>query len=388
MKKVLQYKALANIKWFVPVLLASGLLLSACNQAVKKSSDGAASAPQITETDFGTLPDGRNVSLFTLDNGDNMTATITNYGGIITTLNVPDREGNIGNIILGFDNLEGYLEPNPYFGCLVGRYANRIAKGAFEIDGTAYQINLNDGQNTLHGGNEGFNKKLWNAEIIDREEHQALKLSYHSADGEEGYPGNMDVTVIYEWLGDQLSISYEATCDKPTPVNLTNHAYFNLAGEGTILDHELTLNAEAYTPVDETLIPTGEIVKVEGTAFDFREPHTTGERIADVPGGYDHNFVLSKSEPGKMEKAAKLKDPKTGRVVEVFTEEPGIQFYSGNFLDGTITSRDWNYIQHTALCLETQHFPDSPNQASFPNTILRPGETFTSRTLIGFSSEE
>jgi len=317
-----------------------------------------------------------------------MVATVTNYGAILTTLTVPDKDGNMGNIILGFDSLAGYLAPNPYFGAVVGRYANRIAKGSFVIDGEKYQITLNDGPNTLHGGAMGFNKQLWNAEIINNGDHEALKLTYHSADGEEGYPGNLDATVIYEWLGDSLSITYQAVTDKATPVNLTNHAYFNLAGEGTILDHELTLKASSYTPVDNTLIPTGEIAGVEGTPFDFLTPHIIGERIAEVPGGYDHNFVLDKSEAGKMELAARLKDPKTGRVVEVFTTEPGIQFYSGNFLDGSISSRGWDYVQHTALCLETQHFPDSPNEPSFPNTILRPEETFNSQTLINFSFEK
>jgi len=386
MKNVFVNPVRIVLKRIAPLALTF-LLLGACTQTAKKSGESSSTAPQISVSSFGTLSDGSEVSLFTLENNENMTATITNYGGIITTLNVPDREGTMGNIVLGFDSLQGYLEPNPYFGCIVGRYANRIAKGAFEINGEKYQLSLNDGQNTLHGGNEGFNKKLWTAEIIERDDHQALKLSYHSPDGEEGYPGNLDATVIYEWIGNQLSISYEAVCDQPTPVNLTNHAYFNLAGTGTILDHELTLSASAYTPVDETLIPTGKIVKVEGTPFDFLSAHLIGERIADVQGGYDHNFVLDKSEFGKMEKAARLYDPKTGRVVEISTTEPGIQFYSGNFLDGSINSRGWEYIKHTALCLETQHFPDSPNQPAFPNTILQAGETFSSQTLIAFSAE-
>jgi len=388
MKNVPKKAILGKVRWIVPATLALGILFSSCTQSAKKGSESTAALPEISEKPFGMLPDGRTAMLYTLQNDQQMMATITNYGGIITTLTVPDRNGNPGNIVLGFDTLEGYLAPNPYFGCLVGRYANRIARGSFELEGEKYQLYLNDGANTLHGGQEGFNKKLWDAEIITREGHQALQLKYHSPDGEEGYPGNMDVTVIYEWIGNKLSITYNAVSDKATPVNLTNHAYFNLAGEGTILDHVLTLTASAYTPVDETLIPTGEIVNVEGTPFDFREPFVIGARIADVPGGYDHNFVLDKKGEEGPELAAKLMDTKTGRVVEVYTTEPGIQFYSGNFLDGSISSRGWEYIQHTGLCLETQHFPDSPNQKTFPNTILLPGETFSSQTLIGFSIAE
>ncbi|MFZ5940963.1 MAG: aldose epimerase family protein [Bacteroidota bacterium] len=378
-----------NLSRIVPVLLASFLALTGCNQATKKSSAESPALPPITVKPFGVMPDGQAVSLYTLENAEHMVATITNYGGTLTSLLVPDRDGKMGNIILGFDTLTGYLEPsNPYFGCLVGRYANRIAKGSFELDGKKYQLNLNDGSNTLHGGFKGFDKLVWNAEIISADGRQALQLTLHSPDGDEGYPGNMDVTVVYEWIGNKLSITYQAVCDQPTPVNLTNHAYFNLAGEGTILDHVLTIPASHYTPVDATLIPTGEVATVEGTPFDFREAHVIGERIAEVEGGYDHNFVLDKTAEGKMETASKLVDPKSGRVVEISTTEPAIQFYSGNFLKGDIVSRGWSYIKHTALCLETQHYPDSPNQPSFPNTILRPGETFTSQTLIGFSTEK
>ena len=332
---------------------------------------------------FGITPEGDSATLYTLKNEKGYIVKITNYGGIVTEIHTPDKNGNMGNICLGFDNLDQYLEGHPYFGAIVGRYANRIAKATFELDGEKYQLAVNNGNNTLHGGLKGFDKVLWNPEIISCDERAALKLSYMSPDGEEGYPGNLNVTVTYELLIDQFFMTYEAETDKATPINLTNHAYFNLAGEGTILDHILYLNASNYTPVNDELIPTGEIASVEGTPFDFRKPMSIGARIDEVPGGYDHNYVLDKEE-GEKALAARILDPKSGRFVEVTTTEPGVQLYTSNFLDGTLKSGDKVYVKNYALCLETQHFPDSPNQPDFPNTILKPGEKFVSQTILKF----
>lgn len=328
--------------------------------------------------------------LFTLKNERDIVIKITNYGGIITEIHTPDRDGNSGNIALGFDNLEQYLAGHPNFGALIGRYGNRIADARFSLDGETYQLAANNGDNSLHGGIVGFDDVLWDAEVISCDERAVLKLSYISVDGEEGFPGTLKVEVTYELLMDQFFITYEATTDKATPVNLTNHSYFNLAGEGTILDHVLYLNASRYTPVDKELIPTGEIANVEGTPFDFRKPRVIGERIKEVggnPGGYDHNFVLDGSSEEKV-LAAKLMDPKSGRSLEVFTTEPGVQLYTGNFLDGSLVSGDLTYVKNSGLCLETQHFPDSPNQPEFPSTILRPGEKYVTQTIFRFGVEE
>jgi aldose 1-epimerase len=328
--------------------------------------------------------------LYTLNNEKDITVTITNYGGIITGIYTPDKEGKTTNIVLGFDNLEQYLEGHPYFGAIVGRYGNRIAKAQFSLDGETYQLAVNNGNNTLHGGLKGFDKKIWAPEVIGCDERSALKLTLFSPDGDEGYPGNLKVTVTYELLMDQLFITYEAETDKATVLNLTNHTYFNLAGEGTILDHILYLNASRYTLVDDELIPTGELANVEGTPFDFRKPYMIGERLDEVggnPGGYDHNFVIDGSQ-GERSLAAKVLDPKTGRFVEVQTTEPGVQFYTGNFLDGTLVSGSTTFKLHSGMCLETQHFPDSPNQPNFPSTVLRPGELFVSQTIFRFGVEE
>lgn len=337
---------------------------------------------------FGFMPDGDSVFLYTLTSEDDIAIRITNYGGIITEIITPDREGNPGNITLGFDNLEQYLAGHPNFGALIGRFGNRIAKGQFELDGVTYNLAINNGPNTLHGGLVGFDDVLWEPEILETDNGEALQLKYLSVDMEEGYPGNLNVTVLYELTGNDLEITYQAVTDKATPVNLTNHAYFNLANEGTILDHILKINASQYTPVDETLIPTGEIEQVEGTPFDFREPKPIGQDIAQTEGGYDHNFVLDKEQPGKLEWAATLVDPKTGRTVETWTTEPGVQFYTGNFLDGTLKSGDKVYVKNYGLCLETQHFPDSPNHPNFPNTILQPEEKFYSKTVYRFGTKE
>jgi aldose 1-epimerase len=336
------------------------------------------------------MPEGDSVMLYTLTNEQDIKITITNYAGSITGIYTPDKNGKTTNITLGFDNLEQYLAGHPHFGALIGRYGNRIAGASFTLDGEEYTLAANNGNNSLHGGVEGFGKKLWKPEVIDCDERAALKLSYTSPDGEEGYPGRLEVTVTYELLMDQLFITYEAKTDKATVLNLTNHAYFNLAGEGTILDHIAYINASRYTPVNEELIPTGELANVEGSPFDFRKPFVIGERFSELSGepvGYDHNFVLDGKE-GEKRLAAKVLDPLSGRFVEVHTTEPGVQFYTGNFLDGSLVSGNRTFVQHSGFCLETQHFPDSPNQADFPSTVLRPGEVFASQTILKFGVEE
>lgn len=359
---------------FVLIILATALL-TGC-----QSSDNSS----ISRQKWGELEDGRQVYLFTLVSKTGIETTITNYGGIITSLKTPDKNGKMDNVVLGFSSFQPYFEGTPSFGALVGRYANRIAGGEFELNGQTYELAKNNGPNHLHGGIKGFDEVLWNAEMLEEADVPALKLSYLSEDGEEGYPGNLEVTVVYSLKGDSLEIDYTANTDKPTPVNLTNHAYYNLAGKGDILDHILTINASHYTPVDSTLIPTGEIKPVEGTPLDFTEPHRVGERIDDVPGGYDHNYVLAREKADEPRFAAKLEEPKTGRTMEVYTEEPGIQLYTGNALDGSLKTKDKVYGQHTGICLETQHFPDSPNHPNFPSTILEPEETYSSKTIMVF----
>ena len=359
-------------------LFLSAAILTGCQ------SSGTSS---ISREDWGQLEDGRQVDLFTLKSQTGLEAKISNFGGIITSLQTPDKEGNMENVVLGFNSLQPYLEGTPYFGALIGRYGNRIAGGEFELNGNNYELAQNDGSNHLHGGIKGFDKVLWDAQIIGDATTPALELSYMSEDGEEGYPGNLKVTVVYTLKEDSLEIEYTATTDQATPINLTNHSYYNLSGKGDILDHRLTLNASHYTPVDSTLIPTGEIKPVDGTPFDFTEPHVVGERIDKVAGGYDHNFVLDKQEKEGLQFAARVKDPKSGRVMEIFTEEPAIQFYSGNFLDGSLKNEERTFTKYAGLCLETQHFPDSPNQPNFPSTILEPEETYNTRTIMVFSTE-
>ena len=346
---------------------------------------------------FGTMPDGRDVWLYQLTNANGLRADITTYGGAVVRLFVPDRQGRLDDVVLGFDNLPDYIEKSPYFGCITGRYANRIAKGRFTLDGTEYTLATNNMGNHLHGGEKGFDKVLWEPEPTRDADSVGLKLSYLSPDGEEGYPGNLKTTVIYRLTNaNELVIDYRAETDKPTVVNLTNHSYWNLAGAGAqdILDHELHINADAFTPVDETLIPTGEIQPVQNTPFDFTTPTAIGDRIDadDVQiqrgGGYDHNYVLNKPEPGAMTLAARVYEPTTGRVMEVRTTEPGIQFYSGNFLDGTIDGKlSRIYAHRYGFCLETQHFPDSPNQPNFPSTVLRPGQTYRTTTIYAFDAK-
>jgi aldose 1-epimerase len=363
----------------------------------------------ISKSSFGALPDGTAVDRYTLANARGMSVSILTYGGIIQRVDVPDRTGHVDNVTLGFADLAGYLSPayvksNPYFGALIGRYGNRIAKGTFTLNGTTYHVDINNDPNTLHGGFKGFNQFVWAAEEVPGSHTVGLRLSRTSAAGEggttpgtTGYPGNLKVSVLFTLDNDnQLTFHYTATTDAPTVVNLTNHSYWNLAGEGsgTIYDHQLKLNADHYTPVDSTLIPTGAIDPVAGTPFDFTSYHAIGERIRGnneqlVFGrGYDHNFVLNPASGSGLNWAAKLVDPSTGRKLTILTDQPGIQFYSGNFLDGTLYGTSGRqYRQGDGLALETQHFPDSPNHSNFPSTVLNPGDTYDSTTVYAFSAD-
>jgi len=343
--------------------------------------------PIVSVTSFGQLPDGTKVKLYTLTNSSGLVAKITDYGTIITELHVPDRAGKNGDVVLGFDNLPQYLGSHPYFGATVGRVANRIAKGRFTLDGITYSLAVNNGPNHLHGGLKGFDKVVWKAEP---QAGAAVQFKYSSADGEEGYPGKLDVTVLMT-LTDQngLTIDYTAETDKPTPVNLTNHSYFNLAGQGDILQHELVINADQFTPKDENSIPTGTLAPVRGTPMDFTKPHAIGARFAelkDVPAGYDHNFVINGGGK-RLSLAARVFEPKSGRVLEVLTTQPGVQLYTSNYLDGSLTGkRSVVYRQYSGVCLETQHFPDSVNHPQFPSIILHPGQTYRQTTVHKFAT--
>jgi len=350
---------------------------------------------RIGKQTFGEI-DGKTVDLYTLTNSSGATARITNYGCIVTELHVPDRDGNLADVVLGFDRLDGYLGKHPYFGAIVGRVANRIAKGRFSLDDKNYTLAVNNGPNHLHGGLRGFDKVLWDAEAHDTADGPALTLTYLSADGEEGYPGNLKTTVVSTLThANQLKIEMTAETDAPTPVNMANHSYWNLSGHdsGDILGHQLCLNADSYTPTDEWLIPTGAFAPVEGTPFDFRKPKTIGADIARIPGnpemnnpgGFDTNFVLN-GENGGLKLAARVVEPGSGRVMEVFTTEPGVQFYSGNFLDGSVTGKGGAvYEQRNGFCLETQHFPDSINKPGWPTVVLRPGKTYRHVVVYAFS---
>lgn len=339
---------------------------------------------QIEKVSFGHI-DGKEVYLYTLTNNKRMMVRIINYGGIITSIQVPDKKGNFEDVVLGYDNLKGYLEETPYFGAIVGRYANRIANGKFTLDGEEYLLAVNNGPNHLHGGIKAFDKVIWDAETFQNENELGLELHYLSKDGEEGYPGNLKVTIRYILTNaNELKINYKATTDKVTPVNLTHHSYFNLSGNlnQDVLENTLWIDADEYTVVNDNLIPTGELRNVSGP-MDFREPKKVGGKLANVEGGFDHNYVLNNE--GNFALVATLIDSASGRMMEVFTSEPGIQFYSGNFLDGSITGKnDIVYKKHTGLCLEAQHFPDSPNQPNFPSTILHPGETYKQQTVYKF----
>jgi aldose 1-epimerase len=346
-------------------------------------------ATKITQSKFGNLPDGTAVEQYTLSNSAGITCKITNYGGIITELHVPDKNGRLADVVLGFDKFERYLQGHPYFGAIVGRYANRIAKGKFTLDGKTYSLAINNGPNHLHGGLKGFDKVVWQGVPLDSKDGATLKLSYTSPDGEENYPGTLKTEVTYTLTDkNELRIDYRAVTDKATPINLTNHSYFNLAGTGSVLDHELKLAAKNFTPTDDTLIPTGEIKSVQGTPFDFTEAKTIGRDIAQLFAqphrGYDHNFVLDNQ--GKMALAARVFEPKSGRVMEVLTDQPGVQLYTANFLAGTQGKGGNQYGKYGAFCLETQHFPDSVNHPHFPSAILRPGAEYRTTTIFRFSA--
>jgi aldose 1-epimerase len=366
------------------LLIITGTLFSCKSSPGKKEKENG--KPMTQKRLYGMI-DADSVFQYTLANKNGIMVKILNYGGIVTDILTPDKNGNFGNIVLGYDSLSGFLQNgNPYFGCLVGRYANRIAKAKFVLDGKAYSLAANNGPNSLHGGNKGFDKVIWAVKSVT---DSSLSLSYLSKDGEEGYPGNLTADVVYSLSAEnELKIEYNATTDKATPINLTNHCYFNLSAgaDSTILDHELILNASSFTPVNDQLIPTGKITEVKGTPMDFTAIKKIGKDISAVSGGFDHNWVLNKT-PDNTDRSALLQHAASGRVMEVYTTEPGIQFYSGNFLNGTLkdTRGGAKYIKHAGLCLETQHFPDSPNQPSFPNTILRSGETYRQETIYKFS---
>lgn len=387
----------------------SPLLLSAIAAMLMVSpaqaQNDSETADSIQTSVFGHLPDGRQVDVYQFTNSNGVELRVINYGGIIVSLKTPNVAGEFDDIVLGFDSLEAYLsdeyrQANPYFGAIIGRYGNRIAGGQFSLEGESYSLATNDGSNHLHGGDQGFDKVLWQAEPFENDAGTGLVLRYTSEDGEEGYPGKLETEVTYTLTdNDELMVDYRAVTDKATPVNLTQHSYFNLKGEGSdsILDHQLMINASAFTPVNESLIPTGEIRSVEGTPFDFTQATAIGERIEqdneqlDFGGGYDHNFVLNRDEAAQDELvlAAKVWEPQSGRMLEVSTTEPGIQFYSGNFLDGSLTGKQGQAYEHrSGFALETQHYPDSPNQEAFPSTILEPDETYRSRTVYRFSAQQ
>jgi len=372
----------------LPVLLAIIIGLTSPPATESQITGGKA---DVKRQSFGKA-DGQDVDLYTLTNAHGLEAKITNYGGIVVALKVPDRQGKLGDIVLGYDRLEDYLKSTSYFGALIGRYGNRIAKGRFTLNGMGYKLATNNGENHLHGGVKGFDKVVWNAVSLLTKDGPALILTYLSRDGEEGYPGNLSVRVTYTLTNnDELKIEYLATTDKDTVVNLTHHSYFNLAGEGTgeILNHELTINAERYTPIDAGLIPTGELANVKGTPFDFTRATRIGERINQDNEqlkrglGYDHNFVLD-GKMGQMRQVARVYEPTSGRILEVWTIEPGLQFYSGNFLNGAKGKGGKPYNQRSGFCLETQHFPDSPNEPAWPSTVLKKGHRYQTTTIYKF----
>jgi len=374
-------------------MFSGALLMTTLSPAGAKSQSGST-----TKKSFGKTPDGQPVDLFVLTNRNGAEVSITIYGGAVVSIKVPDGGGKLADVVLGYDTIDGYANDKSYFGALVGRYGNRIGHAQFMLDGKTYTLAKNNGDNSLHGGVKGFNKVVWTAKTLSKKDGQSLELSYLSKDGEEGFPGNLKVTVIYTLTdSNALRIEYSATTDKKTVLNLTNHSYFNLAGQGNgdILGHLLTIEADKFTPVDSGLIPTGELRDVAGTPFDFRKPTVIGARIDQqdeqlkLGGGYDHNFVLRRSAGSGESLAARVVEPTSGRVLEVWTTEPGVQFYTGNFLDGKSTGKGGTtYPKRAAFCLETQHFPDSPNQPKFPSVILNPGERYHTITTYKFSAEK
>ncbi len=364
-------------------------VLAGCASTEKKS------AGQISKRPFGQLADGTSVDLYTLRNNNGAEVGISTYGGLVIFFKVPDKNGKFGDVVLGYDTLDGYLKDTPYFGALVGRYGNRIAKGKFTLDGKEYTLAVNNGPNALHGGLKGFDKVMWDAKILISASGPSLELHYLSKDGEEGYPGNLSVTAVYTLTEDNaLKLQYTATTDKDTVLNLTQHSYFNLSGKGNILQDIVMIPADKFTPVDSTLIPTGELKSVAGTPFDFRQPTAIGARINDVDeqikfgGGYDHNWVINKPM-GELGLMARVYDPNSGRVLEVLSTDPGLQFYTGNFLDGKITGKGgWKYEYRNAFCMEPQHYPDSPNHPEFPTVVLKPGDTYKNTIIYKFSVRE
>ena len=390
-------------KWRrAPAAVVLGLALLAATATAGFAAVSASKtdcSPTITSEPWGSV-DGKAVDRYTLKNCKQMEVTILTYGGILQSISVPDRDRNVANVTLGFDNLADYVAKSPYFGCITGRYTNRIARGTFTLDGATHNLPINNPPNSLHGGDKGFDKRVWDAKPIKTSGTVGLELTYTSPAGEQGYPGTLKTKVTYTLTKkNQIVMDYHATTDAPTIVNLTNHAYWNLAGEGTsdIYDHVLELDADRYTPVDETLIPTGAIDPVEGTPLDFTEPTPIGDRIRNdfsqlvIGRGYDHNWVLDRSNPDdtSLILAARVSEPTSGRVLSIYTTEPGIQFYSGNFLDGTLVGTSGNmYRQGDGFALETQHYPDSPNHSNFPSTVLRPGEVYETQTIYQFSTKK
>ncbi|WP_040490653.1 aldose epimerase family protein [Indibacter alkaliphilus] len=364
----------------------TGILFSSCNAPQKDEKEMDKETVnfkvKVNEVKLGD----KNAKVFHLDNGNGMEVEISSFGGIISKLIVPDKEGNSENIVLGYENIADYDNNDYYFGAAIGRFGNRIAKGQFELDGQTYQLATNDGNNHLHGGLLGFNRVIWDSEFQEREKSMKVIMSYTSPDGEEGYPGNLKTTLTFELTADnKLLLEFESETDQATIVNLTHHGYFNLSGmKEDILGHQLTLNASKYTPVDDELIPTGELKAVEGTAFDFTSSHKVGERIAEVPGGYDHNFVVKESHSDELVKMAELYHEASGRLMELYADSPAVQFYSGNFLDGKVTVDNVTYNQYMGLCLEPQTFPNAPNEPSFPTARLNPGEKYTHKIAYHF----
>jgi aldose 1-epimerase len=388
--------------WYTPAVLLPLLgliwmgMLGGCTARTSGEEQETATTTQSTTMDirkepFGKTKDGIAVDLYTLTNGNGMTVKISNYGGIVTSIVTLDKEGKPGDVVLGFDNLENYLNPHPYLGALIGRYGNRIAKGRFTLEGKSYTLATNNGPNHLHGGLKGFDKVIWEAEEVRTDNGVGLRLTYTSPDGEEGYPGNLTAIGTYTLTDDNgLRIDYDARTDQTTHVNLTNHSYFNLAAGNAenALNHEIAIFADRYTQVDDTLIPTGELPEVKGTPMDFTQAMAIGARIDQVAGGYDHNYVLN-NEDESLALAATVYEPTSGRYLEVYTTQPGVQFYSGNFLDGSLTGKgEKAYVKHYGFCLETQHFPDSPNQPHFPSTLLEPGQIYYHTTIYRFSIKD
>lgn len=387
-------------KLIVYTLFVSVIMSQACKKKEEETQQPAADTiavakASVTKAPFGKLPDGQEVSVYTLKNKNGVELQVINYGAIVTSLKTPDKNGALEDIVLGFDSLQGYLTPAPYFGAIVGRYGNRIGKGKFKLDGKEYTLAQNNNGQHLHGGLKGFDKVFWNIEEVPSSEGVAVKLTYQSKDMEEGYPGNLNVEAVYTLTdNNEWKIDYKATTDKKTIVNVTQHSYFNLTGnvKRDILDHQLVLHSEKLVPVDKVLIPTGELKDVTNTPFDFRNATAIGARINDkdqqiqLGGGYDHCWVLSSKDSLKL--AASVYEPVSGRYMEVYTTEPGIQFYSGNFLDGSLTGKGGVVYKHRyGLCLETEHFPDSPNKPEFPSVVLNPGETYSTQTTYKFATK-